>query len=49
MLQWKRLLVLEEFENERLPKIMPATFTKTGFKSTLDLPIWKPRKATAKK
>ena len=28
MLQWKRLLLLEEFENERLPKIGPAAVGK---------------------
>ena len=49
MWQWKRLLVLEKFENDRLPKIMPAAFGKMGFKSTLDLPTWKLAKVTAKK
>ena len=49
MLQWKRLLVLKEFETERLLKIVPAAFHKMGFKSTLDSPTWKLRKATAKK
>ena len=49
MLQWKGLLVvLEDFENDRLPKIVQAALTKMGFKSTLDLPTWKPPKATAK-
>ena len=43
------LLVLEEFENERLPKILPAAFGKMGFKNTLDLPTWKLPEATAKK
>ena len=36
-----RLLVLEAFENERLPKIVPAAFGKMGFKGTLDLPTMK--------
>ena len=36
MLKWKGLLLLEEFENERLPKIVPAAFGKMGSKSTLD-------------
>ena len=36
MLQWRRLLVLEEFENGRLPKIVPDAFGKMGSKSTLD-------------
>ena len=49
MLQWKGLLVLEEFENERLLKIMPAASGKMGSESALDLHIWKPPKATAKK
>ena len=44
-----RLLVLEEFENGSLPKVVPAVFGKMGFKSTLDLPTCKPPKATAKK
>ena len=46
MLQWKRLMV---FENELLPKIVPAAFGKMGYRSTLDLPTWKLSKATAKK
>ena len=49
MLQRKGLLVLEKFENEGLPKIVPAAFGKMGSMSTLDFPIWKPPKATAKK
>ena len=50
MLKSKRLLVLEEFENEGLPKIVPAAFGKMGSKSILDLPTWKPiPKAAAKK
>ena len=49
MLQWKRSLVMEKFENEHLPKIVPSAFGKMGSKSTLDLPIWKRPKATAKK
>ena len=28
MLQWKRLLGLEDFENERLPKIVSTTYGK---------------------
>ena len=44
MSQWKRLLVLEEFENELLPKIVPAVFGNMGFNITLDLPTWKPPK-----
>ena len=36
MLYWKFLLLLEEFENERLPKIVPVAFGKMGFKSRLD-------------
>ena len=38
MLQRKRLLVLEEFENERLTKIVPGAFGNIGFKSVL---TWK--------
>ena len=49
MLQWKRLLVLEKFKNERLSKIVLAVFGKMGFKSIVDLPTWKLPKATAKK
>ena len=49
MLQLKRLLVMEEFENERLSKIVPAVFGKMGFKSTLDSPTWTLAKATVKK
>ena len=49
MLQRKHLVVLEDFENERLSKIVPATFGKMGFKSTLDLTGWKLQKGTAKK
>ena len=49
MLHRKRLLVLEEFENGRLPKIVPAAFGKMGSMSTLDQPTWKTPKATAKK
>ena len=49
MLQRKGLLVLEEVENERLPKIVPAAFGKMGSKSTLELPTWKPPIATAEK
>ena len=33
MLQWKRSLVLGEFENGRLPKIVLAAYGKMGFKS----------------
>ena len=49
MLQWKPLLVLEKYENERLTKIARPACGKMGFTSTLDLPTWKPPKATAKK
>ena len=49
MLQWKRLIMLEELETCRLPKIVPAAIGKMTFKSTLDLLTWKPPKATAKK
>ena len=48
MLQWKRLQVLEKFENGRLPKIVQASIDKMGLKRTLDLPTWKLPKATAK-
>ena len=49
MLHWKGLLVLKEFENERLPKIMPVAYGKMGSENTLGLHTWKPTKATAKK
>ena len=49
MLQWKVLLVMEEFENERLQKIAPAPFGKMRPKSTLDLSSWKPPKAVTRK
>ena len=49
MLHWKRLLVMDKFENERLRKIVPAAFGEMEFKSILDLPTWKPPKETAKK
>ena len=48
-LQWKRLLVMEEFENGPFSRIMQAAFGKMGFKSALDLPTWKLPKFTAKK
>ena len=38
MLQWKRLMAMEQFESECLPKIVAAAFGKMEFKSTLDLP-----------
>ena len=41
--------MLEEFEGQGLPKIVPAAFGKIEFTSTLDLSTWKPRKASAKK
>ena len=40
---------MEEVENERLPKIVPAAFGKMGSKSTLDLTTWKPPIANSKK
>ena len=49
MLKWKRLLVLEELENECLTKIGRAAFDKMGSKSTLDLRIRNSPKATARK
>ena len=49
MSQWKLLLVLEKFENDRLTEIVPAAFRELGFKSTFDLPTWKLPKVTAKK
>ena len=48
MLQCKCFLVFEKFENECLPKIVPASFGKVGYKRTLDSP-WKLPKANAKK
>ena len=49
MLVWKRLLVLEEFENERLPEIVLVAFGKMRSKSTLDLSTWRLPNVTAKK
>ena len=49
MLKWKGLLLSEEFENERLPKIVPAAFGKMESKNRLDLPTRKPTRANAKK
>ena len=49
MLQWKCLLVLEKFENERLLKIVPAALGKMGSGGTLHLPTWKLPKDTVKK
>ena len=44
-----RLLVMEEFENELLPKIVPLPFGKTRSKSTTDLPSRGPSRIIAKK
>ena len=49
MWQWKRSLVMEEFENEPLSITVAAVFGEMGLKSPLDLPTWKLPKATAKK
>ena len=47
---WKRLPVLEKFENGRLPKIVQLPdFDKMGSKNAIDLPTRKPARSTAKK